>query len=546
MYKASILFVTDNSATVRAWLDWALASLWRIADPSEVRVFVAAPEDEGWADCTWIDAKPYLDEFRLGRPTPARFNGRPPPPMTFFRLFAPFVPEFRDMDRLIYCDSDFEFLSRRFLDLGKLEFAEDVAACLDCEATREGECRDLPAAAGLPGFGLAFRDCDRDRLAGGVYYNAGLLAFNLRAVRARRPGYRQELSKMLDFCLGSGALRLADQSVANLLGFSWRTLPGEYNAIARRYSGGVPFAIHYACADKHTSRVYPPPESRARMFPSSECLGPGGRAAPVDVVYVVGRGAKDIGDRPLRWSLRSLARHAANVGRVIVAGEPPAWLSDRAVALPIPDEPGFCKQTNIALCAIKAARAAGIDGPFLYSSDDHYFLPNSADPGLLRPGQTGDSPAGKHDLRRWPRYFTGDLPTRGATDYECSLAATRRFLRARGLPSSRRACAHIDTWMDGRDLDEAERLVREGARSSRLGLEPTCVFNALFEARGGGASGAYVRYTHDLKVRTAADCQFKLDHARPQFSTSPASERDPGVIAWMDEHFPEPSPWERT
>jgi len=134
----------------------------------------------------------------------------------------------------------------------------------------------------------------------------------------------------------------------------------------------------------------------------------------------------------------------------------------------------------------------------------------------------------------------------GAASYERSLAATRRFLRARGLPSSRSAYAHLDTWMDGRDLDEAERLVREGARSSRLGLEPTCVFNALFEERGGGASGAYVHYSHDLKARTAADCQFKLDHARPQFSTSPASERDPGVIAWMSRHFPDPSPWERS
>ena len=87
--------------------------------------------------------------------------------------------------------------------------------------------------------------------------------------------------------------------------------------------------------------------------------------------------------------------------------------------------------------------------------------------------------------------------------------------------------------------------MREGARSSRLGLEPTCVFNALFESRGGGASGRYVHYTHDLKAQDAAHCQIKLDRARPGFTTSPEAERSASVVAWMEEHFPEPSPWER-
>jgi len=244
---------------------------------------------------------------------------------------------------------------------------------------------------------------------------------------------------------------------------------------------------------------------------------------PVDVLYVVGRGAKDIDDRPLRWSLRSLAKHARGIGRVIVAGYPPEWLSPEAVAVPVPDEPGMGKQASIALCAIKAARAAGIGGAFLYSSDDHYLLADA-------------------DLRWWPRYYTGEMETSAVSGHARSLVETRRFLASRGLPSWRRACVHLDTWMDGADLDRAEALVRDGAAVSRLGLEPTCVFNALYEARGGAGHELYM---HDRKANAARDCDVKVGRRRPGFSTTPEAERDPGVVAWMEAQFGEKSKWER-
>ena len=53
-----------------------------------------------------------------------------------------------------------------------------------------------------------------------------------------------------------------------------------------------------------------------------------------DVVYILGGGAKAIDDRPLRWSLRSLAKYAANVDRVIVVGQIPKWLSAKALVVP--------------------------------------------------------------------------------------------------------------------------------------------------------------------------------------------------------------------
>ena len=53
-----------------------------------------------------------------------------------------------------------------------------------------------------------------------------------------------------------------------------------------------------------------------------------------DIVYILGDGAAAIDDRPLRWSLRSLEKFATNVGRVVVCGRIPEWLSDEVVKVP--------------------------------------------------------------------------------------------------------------------------------------------------------------------------------------------------------------------
>ena len=76
----------------------------------------------------------------------------------------------------------------------------------------------------------------------------------------------------------------------------------------------------------------------------------------VDIVYVVGKGAKDNDDRPLRWSLRSVQMFAKNVGKVIVAGYPPDWLSDEAIKVPF--EQTHRKHVNMLLTIAEAAKQA--------------------------------------------------------------------------------------------------------------------------------------------------------------------------------------------
>lgn len=249
-----------------------------------------------------------------------------------------------------------------------------------------------------------------------------------------------------------------------------------------------------------------------------------------DVVYILGGGAKAIDDRPLRWSLRSLAKYATNVGRVIVVGQIPKWLSDKALVVPtrVTTLPGddAVKSWNIMYGYAMAVLRLGLDRPFLYSSDDHYF----------------SAPA---DLDCWPRFFHGDLLACAPQNdwwHRC-LADTGRLLAGHGL-GTRRVCLHLNTWTDPRDVVSALAFAERYAQRLPYGVEGTCVYNAFYERRAG--DGDFVDYPYDRKCYTAADCQAKVDKARPQFSTSPLAERDPGVVRWMDRHFPDPSPWERS
>lgn len=247
-----------------------------------------------------------------------------------------------------------------------------------------------------------------------------------------------------------------------------------------------------------------------------------------DVVYIVGSGAEGIDNRPLRWSLRSLAKYARNVGRVIIVGRIPRWVSKEAIVVPTRvttiGGDNRNKPWNIMYGYAAAVLRLGLDSPFLYSSDDHYF----------------SAPA---DLDRWPRYFHGDLPGKvtGSDWWNRHLVDTRRILESHGL-GVRRVCLHLNTWTDPRDVVSALAFAERYAQKCQYGIEGTCVYNAFYERRTGDAE--FMDYPYDRKAGSAADCQFKVDNTRPQFSTTPAAERDPGVVRWMERHFPDPSPWE--
>lgn len=240
-----------------------------------------------------------------------------------------------------------------------------------------------------------------------------------------------------------------------------------------------------------------------------------------DVLYVVR------GDRPgFRHSLRSLAKFASNVGRVVVAGtDLPAWLSDEVVRVEVPS-PYDRKQKNVMYAVFEAMRRGAV-GRCLYSSDDHFMTaPTDLDayPVFVRP------------------YGYPPLPPPGANAFHMSIYDTGRLLASFGLPCDLRMDGHWNTWIDAADLGAVESVTR-GYERSPWGYEPTTPFVSVARARGG-LPDVVLKDDFKLKAGGDAGADFAALAKRGMLSSQPL-DRCPRFRAWLGEQFPEPCKWEK-
>ena len=249
----------------------------------------------------------------------------------------------------------------------------------------------------------------------------------------------------------------------------------------------------------------------------------------MDVLYVVGP-KKD--DFALRMSLRSLEAHAAHADRIVMAGDPPEWASDDVVRVPC-DSPCARKQMNILRAVLRAMETGALEGPCLYSSDDHFVLRDC-------------------DLDDFPWFSNGRLPsyefyaTQGKqiTPYRGSLAATHDLLKYRGYPHDLKMSGHVDTHMDARDLKEVSDLAGEYWRTP-FGYEPSELFAAV--ARKRDPSLATVR-KYDAKIMQCATVSYiesELAKGGGFLSCSPASLLAGDLKGWLLSRFPVKSRWEK-
>lgn len=179
----------------------------------------------------------------------------------------------------------------------------------------------------------------------------------------------------------------------------------------------------------------------------------------MDLVYVVGRGSA-WGNNELRYSLRSIEKNGVNVGRVFVVGYKPRWLGSSSTYLQVQDETPT-KHINILHCLMRAVDCFGLEGDFLYSSDDHFYIRQT-------------------DFDNYPYFLKGELPETvaendGAKAYHTSLVSTRTLLYRWGLTTHNFAW-HGNTHFDADVMRSAEfrRLVNQAAQMPE-GCEPTCL-----------------------------------------------------------------------
>ena len=188
-----------------------------------------------------------------------------------------------------------------------------------------------------------------------------------------------------------------------------------------------------------------------------------------DILYVVGSGSIH-DDIELRWSLRSIAKFGHGVGRVIVAGHIPRWLSDQVVKLPMNEEAApdgnvwKVKHRNILTKILRSIDLCGLHQDFLWSSDDHFYVKDV-------------------DFDSYPVFIRGEVLE---TEQECivrrgkcsswrrSLSDTRALLERNGYRAVNFAF-HANTHLDGRDAAEVRRLMDQEP-VAEYGYEPACLF----------------------------------------------------------------------
>ena len=202
----------------------------------------------------------------------------------------------------------------------------------------------------------------------------------------------------------------------------------------------------------------------------------------MDIVYVIGKGSKK-DNLELRMSLRSIDKYGTNVGRVIVVGAPPSWLSKEVEQLQVADKYPY-KHSNILNCIEAVVDEKLVKGDFLYSSDDHFYVKNT-------------------DFEKYPYYIKGDL--RKAVDpndffykYHKSLVDTRELCIRHGLPTKNYS-QHCNTHMHTGVIEDISEILQESFLLP-YGVEPTSIIMNAWQLRPDAPK---TEHREDIKITKA-------------------------------------------
>lgn len=136
-------------------------------------------------------------------------------------------------------------------------------------------------------------------------------------------------------------------------------------------------------------------------------------AKTVDVLYILGTGSP-FHNEELRYSLRSLEVHGQNVGRVIVIGENPGFLSDEVEFYPLRETKGSAAH-RILRKLLYACKNEIVTGDFISMCDDIFLIKDV-------------------NLAKYPAKYKCDLNDKRNLhqSYEQSLFGASRFLEVEG------------------------------------------------------------------------------------------------------------------
>lgn len=179
----------------------------------------------------------------------------------------------------------------------------------------------------------------------------------------------------------------------------------------------------------------------------------------MDIVYIY-NGYKD--SESLRYSMRSIAKHGKNVGRVFLLGDKmPMWCSDEVLPIYYASDKAYYKENDITAAIFKAIEHPLIKERFLICADDYFYIRDT-------------------DFDNYPIYLKGMLPRNtentekmGGWKYVRSLINTRALLLAAGLPQrnyGQHCCFYADPklMMEFKNIFEAAFMLEFGATFDSL------------------------------------------------------------------------------
>ena len=220
-----------------------------------------------------------------------------------------------------------------------------------------------------------------------------------------------------------------------------------------------------------------------------------------------------------------MAKYARNLGRVIVAGYPPAWLSPEVVRVPVKDDPKDYKFWAIWRKLFTAIDEGAVQGEFLVSCDDHFYT----------------KPV---DLDSTPFYYRrlGILPVdeqkSGGIGYRRSLHATREMLIRKGY-SARDCAGHCNF-----RIDTADAVAVLAAVETYHGQFRSYGFDIASSFINVRAARQHIEWTfrQDHKVQDLAADQAAIECG--QFSCDDAAFNNKPFLAFMEREFGAPCRFE--
>lgn len=237
----------------------------------------------------------------------------------------------------------------------------------------------------------------------------------------------------------------------------------------------------------------------------------------MDVLYLLGKGSL-WNNRELRYSLRSLEQFATGVDRVFVVGEDPGFLNKDLIQYHYVDDPG-CVSYNHIHKVKWAIENTDISDDFLLNYDDNFFI----------------APV---DIRSYPYYFKGDLPSLSGTkrQYSFSLVNTYDALTKFGK-KTKNFSVHCPVIYNKEKFMALNDPFWELARVIEHGFAVRSLYCNMHGIEG--------EFKEDCKIREVNGMShvFEIIRGRGVFSISDYSI-ELGVAEALRELFPTPSDYE--